>query len=142
MDFREVDRLAEYRQGARDWVAEHVDPDWAEQQRTSGSYHTPQLHSLLAGQGWLGAGWPAEYGGTSNDPDMAAALFEEIDAVGLHMDGWATTKMISSTLLHGDRRAEARDHRRGTARRDPHRAGLHRARLGLGRGGGQDPGRA
>lgn len=100
MDFRDVDRLAEYRQGARDWVAEHVDPRWAEQQRTSGSYHTPQLHSLLAEQGWLGAGWPAEYGGTRNDPDMAAALFEEIDAAGLHMDGWATTKMISSTLLH------------------------------------------
>ena len=74
--------------------------DWAEQQRISGSYHTPELHALLAGQGWLGAGWPAEYGGTDNDPDMAAALFEEIDAAGLHMDGWATTKMISSTLLH------------------------------------------
>jgi alkylation response protein AidB-like acyl-CoA dehydrogenase len=100
VDFTEVDRLAEYRQAARDWVARHVDPQWAEQQRTSGSYHTPQLHSLLAGQGWLGAGWPAEYGGTGNDPDMASALFEELDAAGLHLDGWATTKMISSTLLH------------------------------------------
>lgn len=100
MDFKDVDRLAEYRQGARDWVAEHVEPQWAEQQRVSGSYHTPELHALLAGQGWLGAGWPAEYGGTDNDPDMAAALFEEIDAAGLHLDGWATTKMISNTLLH------------------------------------------
>ena len=100
MDFKDVDKLAEYRQGARDWVEKHVDPAWAEQQRTSGSYHTPELHVLLAGQGWLGAGWPAEYGGTSNDQDMAAALFQEIDAVGLHMDGWATTAMISNTLLH------------------------------------------
>ncbi|MGH3191063.1 MAG: acyl-CoA dehydrogenase family protein [Streptosporangiaceae bacterium] len=100
MDFSEVDRLAEYRQGARDWVAAHVDPRWAEQQRSSGSYHTPELHSLLAEQGWLGAGWAASYGGTDNDPDMAAALLQEIDAAGLHMDGWATTKMISNTLLH------------------------------------------
>ena len=99
MDFKDVDRLAEYRQGARDWVAEHVDPQWAEQQRVSGSYHTPELHALLAGQGWLGAGWPAEYGGTDNDPDMAAALFEEIDAAGLHLDGWATTKMISPMMM-------------------------------------------
>jgi alkylation response protein AidB-like acyl-CoA dehydrogenase len=100
VDFKDVDKLAEYRQGARDWVEKHVDPAWAEQQRTSGSYHTPELHAILAEQGWLGAGWPAEYGGTSNNPDKAAALFQEIDAVGLHMDGWATTSMIANTLLH------------------------------------------
>jgi alkylation response protein AidB-like acyl-CoA dehydrogenase len=100
MDFAEVDRLADYRQQAREWVATYVDQAWAEQQRVSGSYHTPALHALLAEQGWLGAGWPAEYGGTGNDPDMAAALFQEIDAAGLHMDGWATTNMIARTLLH------------------------------------------
>jgi len=100
VDFSDVDKLAEYRQQAREWVDRHVAPDWAEQQRTSGSYHTPELHALLAGQGWLGAGWPAEYGGTANDPDLAAALFEEIDAAGLHMDGWITTTMICRTILH------------------------------------------
>ncbi len=99
MDFKDVDKLAEYRQGARDWVDKHVDPAWAEQQRTSGSYHTPELHALLAEQGWFGAGWPAEYGGTANDPDMAAALIEEIEGAGLHLDGWYTTRMIASTLL-------------------------------------------
>ena len=99
MDFKEVDKLAEYRQGARDWVDRHVDPAWAEQQRTSGSYHTPELHALLAEQGWFGAGWPAEYGGTANDPDMAAALIEEVEGAGLHLDGWYTTRMIANTLL-------------------------------------------
>ncbi len=100
MDFSDVDKLAEYRQQAREWVERHVNPDWAEQQRVSGSYHTPELHALLAEQGWLGAGWPAEYGGTDNDPDLAAALFEEIDAAGLHLDGWITTVMICRTILH------------------------------------------
>jgi len=100
MDFKDVDKLAEYRQQAREWVERHVEEDWAEQQRVSGSYHTPELHALLAEQGWLGAGWPAEYGGTDNDPDLAAALFEEIDAAGLHLDGWITTTMICRTILH------------------------------------------
>jgi alkylation response protein AidB-like acyl-CoA dehydrogenase len=116
VDFKDVDRLAEYRQGARDWVAEHVDPAWAEQQRVSGSYHTPELHALLAGQGWLGAGWPAEYGGTDNDPDLAAALFEELDAAGLHLDGWATTKMISNTLLHTATEEQKREYIGGALR--------------------------
>ena len=100
MDFKDIDKLAEYRQQAREWVERHVNPDWAERQRVSGSYHTPELHVLLAEQGWLGAGWPAEYGGTDNDPDLAAALFEEIDAAGLHLDGWITTVMICRTILH------------------------------------------
>jgi alkylation response protein AidB-like acyl-CoA dehydrogenase len=100
VDFNDLDRLAEYREQARDWVARYVDPDWAERQRVSGSYHTPELHALLAEQGWLGAGWPGEYGGTDNDPDLAAALFEEIEAAGLHTDGWVTTVMICRTILH------------------------------------------
>jgi alkylation response protein AidB-like acyl-CoA dehydrogenase len=100
VDFSDVDKFADYRQDARAWVARHVDPAWAEQQHASGSYHTPQLHALLAEQGWLGAGWPAEYGGTTNDPDMASALIEEISAAGLHTDGWVTTRMICNTIMH------------------------------------------
>jgi alkylation response protein AidB-like acyl-CoA dehydrogenase len=100
VDFSDVDNLADYREQAAAWIAKHVDPGWAEQQRVTGSYHTPALHALLAAQGWLGAGWPAEYGGTSNDPAMASAIFEEIGAAGLHMDGWSTTSMICNTILH------------------------------------------
>ena len=78
MDFSDVDNLAGYRDQAAAWVDRHVDRAWAEQQRVTGSYHTPPLHALLAAQGWLGAGWPAEYGGTDNDPAMAAAIFDAI----------------------------------------------------------------
>jgi hypothetical protein len=76
-----------------------VDQSWAEQQRVTGSYHTPELHAILAAQGWLGAGWPAEYGGTGNDLAMATAIFDEIAAAGLHTDGWVTTAMICRTIL-------------------------------------------
>ena len=116
MDFTEVDGLAEHRREARAWVERHVDAAWAEQQRVSGSYHTPALHALLAEQGWLGAGWPAEYGGTDNSPDLAAALFEEIEAAGLHLDGWITTRMISSTLLHAGTEEQKRTYIGGALR--------------------------
>jgi alkylation response protein AidB-like acyl-CoA dehydrogenase len=100
MDFTVTDNLAAHRAFAREWAEEHIDPAWAEEQHRTGTYHTKALHDLLAVQGWLGAGWPAEYGGTTNDKGEAAAIFQEISAAGLHIDGWATTQMIARTLLH------------------------------------------
>ena len=61
---------------------------------------TPTCTPCSARQGLLGAGWPAEYGGTDVDPDYALAVFQEIGARGLRMDGWVTTEMVTRTILH------------------------------------------
>jgi len=103
MDFTvPADSLAAFRQDARSWVDAHL-PElatWAEEQRVTGNYHTPELHRRLAEAGWLGAGWPKEYGGTDNSVGMAQAIQQEIAAAGVHSDGWATTLIVINTLRH------------------------------------------
>lgn len=100
MDFTVTDELADVRDQAIRWVRENVDPEWAETQHRTGDYHTPELHRRLARDGWLGAGWPAEYGGTGQSPALATAIHQEIAALGIHEDGWTTTDMVCKTLLH------------------------------------------
>src|SRR5688500_10445629 len=103
MDFTiPADRLAAHREEARTWVAENLPelPDWAEEQRVSGNYHTPELHRRLAAAGWYGAGWPVEYGGSDRSPELAQAVIQEAMRSGIHNDGWATTSIVINTLLH------------------------------------------
>lgn len=100
MDFLNTDQFADVRDQAVNWVRANVDPAWADEQHRTGDFHTPELHRRLASDGWLGAGWPAEYGGTDRPADLAAAIHQEIAALGIHEDGWATTDMICRTLLH------------------------------------------
>ncbi|MFC4944281.1 acyl-CoA dehydrogenase family protein [Pseudonocardia sp. GCM10023141] len=99
MDFEIVDELEAHRNAARAWLDRYFEPRWAAEQKKTGSYHTPELHALLAEQGWYGAGWPAEYGGTERDPDLARALLQELARVGVRHDGWSTTSLVLNTLL-------------------------------------------
>ncbi|MGY1743088.1 MULTISPECIES: acyl-CoA dehydrogenase [unclassified Blastococcus] len=98
-DFTEHDSLAAFRAAAAAWADRHVRPEWAELEHATGTHHNPELHALLGQQGLLGAGWPAEYGGTDVDPGYALAVFQEIGARGLRMDGWITTEMVARTIL-------------------------------------------
>jgi alkylation response protein AidB-like acyl-CoA dehydrogenase len=100
MDFVTVDDLAEHRAAAREWVATHVRPEWAGEQYRSGTHHTVELHNQLARDGILGAGWPAEYGGSDTQPDFARAVLDEVANANLYADGWATTNMVIRTILH------------------------------------------
>jgi alkylation response protein AidB-like acyl-CoA dehydrogenase len=104
MDFTvPVDSLAEHRETARRWVAENLPelPEWAEEQRVSGNYHTPELHRRLAEAGWYAAGWPVEYGGRDDvDPGLAQAVIQAVMRSGVHNDGWATTEIVINTLRH------------------------------------------
>jgi len=98
MEFTTVDNLAEHRAAARQWVERHVRPEWAWEQYTSGTHHTPELHTQLAKDGILGAGWPVEYGGSTTDPGFARAVLDAISDMGLYADGWATTNMVIRTI--------------------------------------------
>jgi hypothetical protein len=100
MDFVTVDDLAVHRRAAREWVAGHVRPEWAGEQYRSGTHHTVELHQQLASDGVLGAGWPAEYGGSETDAGFARAVLDEVAAAGLYADGWGTTLMVIRTINH------------------------------------------
>jgi alkylation response protein AidB-like acyl-CoA dehydrogenase len=100
VDFALNDVLSGYRDTARRWVDEHLEADWLEEERLSGVHHIAQLHRILSEQGWLGAGWPLEYGGTANDSLMARAIFDEIAARGVRMEGWGSTRLILKTIEH------------------------------------------
>ncbi|HSA51474.1 MAG TPA: acyl-CoA dehydrogenase family protein [Yinghuangia sp.] len=98
MDFREFDELAAHRAAARAWVEKNVRPEWADEQHRSGTHQTPELHGLLARDGILGAGWPAELGGSDVDPGFARAVFEELIDAGIAGEGWVTTAMVINTI--------------------------------------------
>jgi len=100
VDFVTVDDLAEHRRAAQDWLADHVRPEWADEQYRSGTHHTDELHQQLARDGILGAGWEAEYGGSDTDPDFARAVLDAVAGAGLYADGWATTNMVIRTIRH------------------------------------------
>ena len=98
MDFTVSDKLAAHRDEAQAWVAANVRPEWVDEQHHSGLYQTMELHHLLARDGLLGAGWPAECGGSDVDPDYAMAVFQAIGEMGFHSDGWGTTSMVARTI--------------------------------------------
>jgi alkylation response protein AidB-like acyl-CoA dehydrogenase len=98
MDFWEADDLAAHRDAAQAWADANAAPDWAEEQERTGCHQTMELHARLARDGILGAGWPAEYGGSDVDPGFARAVFDEVARRGVHSDGWSTTIMVTHTI--------------------------------------------
>jgi alkylation response protein AidB-like acyl-CoA dehydrogenase len=98
MDFSGTDELAAHRDAARAWADANVEPGWVEEQHSTGCLQTADLHARLARDGILGAGWPAEYGGSAVDADFARAVFDECLARGLHADAWMTTVIVARTL--------------------------------------------
>jgi len=100
MDFWESDELGDHRDAARSWADDNVRPEWAEEQERTGCHQTVELHTRLARDGILAAGWPAEYGGSTVDPNFARAVFDECSRRGLRADGWATTAMVLHTIEH------------------------------------------
>src|SRR5262245_38397551 len=98
MDFSLADDLAEHREAARAWVEANMVPEWLEEQHRTGTHETPELRSLMARDGILGAGWARQYGGSDVDPGFAAAVRDAIASTGILLHGWATTAMVLHTI--------------------------------------------
>ena len=86
-----------HRDEVRAVVADACTPELRERVATSGTVHDWPLHRRLAGQGFLAAGWPAEWGGRGDD-QAEAVLWEELEAAGAPTDGWGTSNLVAQTL--------------------------------------------
>ena len=98
MDFSISDDFTAQRAAAESWVQANLDPSWAEEQRRTGTKHTPELHALLAGAGVLGAGWPEEWGGTDVDVSYRVALLGVLAEAGVRNDAWGSTVLVLNTI--------------------------------------------
>jgi alkylation response protein AidB-like acyl-CoA dehydrogenase len=65
--------------------------------------YDPELRRLLVERGWLGAGWPKEWGGQERTPEELLALTEEIRYLGVPVRRLFTTVNIvgGAIMRHG-----------------------------------------
>jgi alkylation response protein AidB-like acyl-CoA dehydrogenase len=101
MDFTVVDNLASYREEARRWVAENI-PELKEEalrQRKTGDTFNHDIHRRLAKAGWIGAGWPKEYGGSDKPVGLARAVMQELARNNVREVGWQTSIFVLRTIL-------------------------------------------
>ena len=84
-----------WRDEVRAFCDEHVTPEvWEEVERT-GTVHHWGLHKAMADKGWLGAGWPVEWGGQDRDPFQQAVLSDELSRAHAPVDGWGTADAVA-----------------------------------------------
>jgi alkylation response protein AidB-like acyl-CoA dehydrogenase len=78
----------------------HVTAETRLRARITGTRHDWELHRALAERGWLGAGWPVEYGGQGRDPLEMGVLRDEMKRRHVPVDGMGITLMVSHVILH------------------------------------------
>ena len=101
MDFRFSPEQEQFRQEVRGFLAEHVTDALREENAMSG--HSPgplakQFLRLLGEKGWLGIGWPKEYGGQGRSMIEQAIFYEELDLQDIHY-GNLTITSLAMTLI-------------------------------------------
>jgi alkylation response protein AidB-like acyl-CoA dehydrogenase len=99
VDFWDKDRLAAHRPAAREWIAANVKPEWVEEARLRGHFHSDSLYAKLAAGGIFAAGWPPQYGGSDVDPQFAETVLDELALAGLRSLGWINTRMVVNIIL-------------------------------------------
>ncbi|MEZ5138057.1 MAG: acyl-CoA dehydrogenase family protein [Acidimicrobiales bacterium] len=88
-----------FRDEIRAFLAEHVTDEVIETAHHTGTIHDWGLHRAMADQGWLSAGWPAEFGGQGRSPLEMNSLTEEMYISGAPVDGLGVAALVAHTIL-------------------------------------------
>lgn len=98
-DFRLDAAVASFRDEVRGFLATHVTDEVIETAHHTGTIHDWGLHRAMADQGWLSAGWPAEFGGQGRSPLEMNSLTEEMYLSGAPVDGLGVAALVAHTIL-------------------------------------------
>lgn len=101
MDFRFTPEQEQFREEIRGFLAQHLSDELRAEIAASG--HTPgplakQLLRLLGEHGWLGVGWPREYGGQGRSMIEQTIFYHELDLHDVHY-GNLTITSLAMTLI-------------------------------------------
>jgi alkylation response protein AidB-like acyl-CoA dehydrogenase len=99
LEFRLPPEVESFRADAREFLSRHVDDGIIERAHSTGTNHDWGLHRAMAAEGWISAGWPAEWGGQGRSPLEMSALTEEMYLSGAPVDGLGISTLVAHTLL-------------------------------------------
>jgi alkylation response protein AidB-like acyl-CoA dehydrogenase len=98
-----------FRTEVRAFLAEHLTDDLRARVHDTGTVHDWDFHRALAERGWIGAGWPVEYGGQGRDPWQLRVFYEECALADAPTDGLSMTLMVANTIRHVGSEEQKRD---------------------------------
>ncbi|MCU1463652.1 MAG: acyl-CoA dehydrogenase domain protein [Acidimicrobiales bacterium] len=98
MDFALHESGEAFRSEVRVFLAEHLTQDVRERVRRTGTVHDWRFHRALGAKGWIGAGWPVEFGGQGRGPWELRIFYEECARADAPTDGLSMTLMVANTL--------------------------------------------
>lgn len=101
MDFRYTPEQERFREQIRGFLAEHVSDELRHEIATSG--HSPgplgkQFLRLLGERGWLGIGWPREYGGQGRSMIEQTIFYHELDLQDIHYGNLTITSLAMALM--------------------------------------------
>lgn len=98
-DFRLGADVEAFRDEVAAFLDRHVTDEVIETAHTTGTIHDWGLHHAMADQGWISAGWPAEYGGGGRSPLEMNVLSEQMYLSGAPVDGIGVASLVAHTIL-------------------------------------------
>lgn len=98
-DFRLGADVEAFRDEVAAFLSREVTDEIIEAAHTTGTIHDWGLHRAMAEQGWISAGWPAEYGGGGRSPLEMNVLSEQMYLSGAPVDGIGVASLVAHTIL-------------------------------------------